>query len=61
MLGWIFGKTIKNIVHISEPNKAAGYLELENARVRWFLSIDYNDLPAFVKECGNRTFRSITR
>jgi UDP-N-acetyl-2-amino-2-deoxyglucuronate dehydrogenase len=60
MLAWIFGDITQNIVHISEPDKAAGYLELKNARVRWFLSIDYNDLPAFVKECGNRTYRSIT-
>jgi UDP-N-acetyl-2-amino-2-deoxyglucuronate dehydrogenase len=59
MLGWIFGDTTKNIVHISQPNKAAGYLELENARIRWFLSIDYNDLPEPVKKSGKRTFRSI--
>jgi UDP-N-acetyl-2-amino-2-deoxyglucuronate dehydrogenase len=59
MLGWIFGDTTKNIVHVSQPNKAAGYLELERARVRWFLSIDYNDLPAAVKEAGKRTCRSI--
>jgi len=59
MLGWIFGDTTKNIVHISQPNKAAGYLELENARVRWFLSIDYNDLPESSKESGKRTHRSI--
>jgi len=59
MLSWIFGDTTKNIVHISQPNKAAGYLELENARVRWFLSIDYNDLPEVVKASGKRTFRSI--
>ena len=32
MLGWIFGDTTKNIVHLSQPNKAGGYLELENAR-----------------------------
>jgi len=60
MLGWIFGDTTKIIVHVSKPNKAAGYLELENARVRWFLSIDYNDLPETVKKSGKRTFRSIT-
>lgn len=60
MLGWIFGDTKKNIVHVSEPNKAAGYLELENARVRWFLSLDYNDIPDPVKKTGQRTFRSIT-
>jgi UDP-N-acetyl-2-amino-2-deoxyglucuronate dehydrogenase len=59
MLSWIFGDTVKNIVHISEPERAAGYLELENARVRWFLSLDYNDLPDSVKASGGRTFRSI--
>ena len=60
MLSWIFGDTRKNIVHISEPHKAAGYLELENARVRWFLSLDYDDIPVKYKEAGKRTFRSIT-
>ena len=60
MLSWIFGDTRKNIVHISEPHKAAGYLELENARVRWFLSLDYNDIPVTQRESGKRTFRSIT-
>jgi UDP-N-acetyl-2-amino-2-deoxyglucuronate dehydrogenase len=60
MLGWIFGPSKKNIVHLSEPLKAAGFLELENARVRWFLSLDYNDIPASFKETGKRTFRSIT-
>ena len=60
MLSWIFGDAKKNIVHLSEPDKAAGYLELENARVRWFLSIDNSDIPEFVREKGKRTFRSIT-
>jgi UDP-N-acetyl-2-amino-2-deoxyglucuronate dehydrogenase len=60
MLSWIFGSPQKNIVHLSEAHKAAGYLELEKARVRWFLSLDYNDIPASVKETGRRTFRSIT-
>lgn len=59
MLSWIFGDATKNIVHVSQPNKAAGYLELENARVRWFLSIDQNDLPQASKESGKRTYRSI--
>ena len=60
MLSWIFGGTKKNIVHLSEPHKASGYLELENARVRWFLSLDYNDIPEPVKKAGKRTFRTIT-
>jgi UDP-N-acetyl-2-amino-2-deoxyglucuronate dehydrogenase len=60
MLCWIFGDTKKNVVHLSEPHKAAGYLELENARVRGFLSLDFNDIPASAKANGKRTFRSIT-
>ena len=60
MLSWIFGNARKNIVHLSQPNKAAGFLELENARVRWFLSLDSNDLPSQAIEKGQRTFRSIT-
>jgi UDP-N-acetyl-2-amino-2-deoxyglucuronate dehydrogenase len=59
MLSWIFGKEKQNIVHLSQPNKTAGYLELENARVRWFLSIDYNDIPCSVRSSGKRTYRSI--
>lgn len=60
MLSWIFGDVKKNVVHLSQRNKTAGYLELENARVRWFLSLDFNDIPAKFKEAGKRTFRCIT-
>jgi len=60
MLSWIFGNTKKNIVHYLEPHKAAGYLDLEHARIRWFLSLDYNDIPGSAKESGRRTYRSIT-
>ncbi len=60
MLTWIFGDIKENITHISEYNKASGYLELTRARVRWFLSIDIKDLPGNIKMNGNRTYRSIT-
>lgn len=60
MLQWIFGSVGKNEVYLMQPDKASGYLELKNARVRWYLSIDYNDIPQSVKEKGARTFRSIT-
>lgn len=60
MLSWIFGDVQQSFVHLREKDKAAGYLEFENARVRWFLSIDSNDLPKEVKEKKQRTFRSIT-
>ncbi len=59
MLIWIFGDVKKNIVHVSEAKKAAGFLQLERARVRWFLSVDYNDIPNEIKAKGQRTFRSI--
>jgi UDP-N-acetyl-2-amino-2-deoxyglucuronate dehydrogenase len=59
MLSWIFGKAKQNIVHYSDPHKAAGFLELENARVRWFLSLDYKDIPEDFKAAGKRTFRCI--
>lgn len=59
MLTWIFGSVKENIVHVMEPGKAAGILHLEKARVRWFLSIDYDDIPADIKALNKRTFRSI--
>ena len=58
MLHFIFGKLQDNRVHLNEETKAAGYLEYERARVRWFLSIDANDLPEEVK--GKKpTYRNI--
>lgn len=60
MLIWIFGKVKK--VEVSEMQKdyAAGALDLERARVRWELSIDYEHLPAEVKASGKRMYRSLT-
>jgi UDP-N-acetyl-2-amino-2-deoxyglucuronate dehydrogenase len=60
MLSWVFGRVQENVVHLRTPHKAAGYLEFENARVRWFLSIDAADLPQEVQEKQQRTFRAIT-
>lgn len=60
MLSWIFGKVTVNHVHLREKNKAAGYLEFDQARVRWFLSIDENDLPIDIRKKDQRTYRSIT-
>ncbi len=60
MLTWIFGSVKENIVHILEPDKAAGYLILEKARIRWYLSVDYNDIPENIKSKEKRTYRSIT-
>ncbi len=59
MLQWIFGPAEVNDVHLLEDHKAAGFMQLGKARVRWFLSIDINDVPAEVQARGQRTFRSI--
>ncbi len=60
MLQWIFGDVQQNIVHLNESDKAAGFLQLKNARVRWLLSLDRKDLPSVAVEKGMPTYRSIT-
>ena len=60
MLHFLFGKLQTNQVHCNEPTRAGGFLEYERARVRWFLSLDVEDIPAAVRESGARTFRSLT-
>lgn len=60
MLMYIFGNVKRSTVHVSEDNTAAGYLHLERANVRWFLSVDANNLPKEVVEKGQRTYRSIS-
>ena len=55
MLQWVFGPVKKNIVHVMSFDRVAGYLELEQARVRYFLSISADCLPAGVE----RTFRTL--
>ena len=59
MLMWIFGQVKIYEVHYSNEKKMSGFLELENARVRWFLSVDRKDLPDSIKQNGKTTFRSI--
>jgi UDP-N-acetyl-2-amino-2-deoxyglucuronate dehydrogenase len=59
MLSFVFGQLKRNVVHHRAMDCAAGYLEYERARVRWYLSINARDLPEAV--VGKKTtFRSIT-
>ncbi len=60
MLHYIFGALQANVLHANAETCAGGYLEYERARVRWFLSVDYNDVPEAQKAVGQRTYRSIT-
>jgi len=59
LLIWLFGSVQKSELHLSEPKKMAGFIELENAEVTWFLSADKDDLPADLVEKKIPTFRSI--
>jgi UDP-N-acetyl-2-amino-2-deoxyglucuronate dehydrogenase len=60
MLLWLFGPMSVSEVHLFEPRKAAGYLELQNAKVKWYLSIDPSDLARCPIPKTQRTYRSIT-
>jgi UDP-N-acetyl-2-amino-2-deoxyglucuronate dehydrogenase len=60
LLIWLFGDTQQVVVDYSDSRKSGGYIELQRARVRWFLSIDSNDLPESAKRSGASTFRAIT-
>lgn len=60
MLIWIFGKVQYQEVHHSESGCMGGFLALERADVRWFLSVDHHDLPEEIVRQGKSTYRSIT-
>ena len=60
MLGWIFGNMKSNTLHLLTANKASGLLQLENANIRWYLSIDKNDLPIEATSNDLSTYRSIS-
>ena len=57
LVQWLFGPAERHEVHVAEPERAGGLLELPGADVEWFLSLDPTDLP---DAAGQRTYRSIT-
>ena len=59
MLIWVFGSAEESYLHYSDEKTSSGFLNLKNAEVSWFLSIDENNLPKDIKKSGQRTFRSI--
>jgi UDP-N-acetyl-2-amino-2-deoxyglucuronate dehydrogenase len=57
MITWIFGNPVENQVHKRTDTYTAGFLKLEKANVKWFLTIDKNFLPP---EAGTKTtYRSL--
>jgi UDP-N-acetyl-2-amino-2-deoxyglucuronate dehydrogenase len=60
LLYWLFGPADRVEAHLKEPRRMSGFLELEKANVRWFLSVDFSDVPKKEAAEGKTTFRSIT-
>jgi len=59
MVAYVFGGIESQTLQLRDDNRAAGILRCKKGQVRWFLSIDRNDLPADLKPV-QATFRSIT-
>jgi len=59
LLYWVFGRPRESVVHLRTHDRASGFLRMEKARVKWFLSIDGGTLPPEVRAEGRRTFRTM--
>lgn len=66
LLIWLFGKPLHSKVLESSLRSAKGILELEYANIKWFLSINFHDLPNDIIEQNRKnndkqitTYRSI--
>ena len=59
MLTWIFGHLKSQVIHVNSHDRASGFMDLERARVRWFLSNTDDCLPKEALEVGKRPYRSI--
>lgn len=53
LLIWLFGKPLHSQVIDSKTRSVKGFLELEHADVKWFLSINFDDLPEEIKNLNN--------
>lgn len=56
---WLFGPLQRSSLHLAQASRAAGVLELERARVRWFLSVDADDLPDSTRAAGRTAYRAL--
>ncbi len=58
LLCWIYGKVESTKIHIRKKDFAAGIINFKNARVRWFLSLNFDHLNTKVKNKQN-TFKEL--
>ena len=60
MLSWVFGDVKRSVVNVASHDRVAGWMELEKARVRYFLSINADHLPEEARRNGLRTYRTLS-
>jgi UDP-N-acetyl-2-amino-2-deoxyglucuronate dehydrogenase len=60
LMTWLFGAPLRIEKYVDQPEKASGYVELEWASLKWFLSVDRKDMPEQAVREGKPAFRSIT-
>lgn len=60
LLIWLFGDVRGVHVHLRDPMRVGGVLDLAHADVQWFLSVDPGDLPFAPEPGGRSTLRSIS-
>ena len=59
-LTWIYGPQTESFLHLNQSDRMSGMVELERARVKWFLSVCEDDLPKSVIDSGGYAYRNIT-
>ena len=59
MLVWIFGNVKESTLQKITEGQASGTLMLEQAKVKWFLSINAKDLPSAAAQAGKPMHRSL--
>jgi UDP-N-acetyl-2-amino-2-deoxyglucuronate dehydrogenase len=59
LLWWLFGNAEESSVQLYGPKQMSGFIRFQRARVRWYLSVDPNDLPFQAVPGKVSTFRSI--
>ncbi len=59
MLNFVFGTVTDSALHLRNERQMSGFLQCEKADIRWFLSVDRNDLPAGI-DSGRSTYRAVT-
>lgn len=60
MLIWLFGPVFETKLYYADAKRMSGMIHLRKASVRWFLSVDNQDLPPAIKQTGGKTYRNIT-